>query len=274
MSPSLRATSQVIGRPASRCAPITTGSTRAPRLSTFETATCSHAALAERIERARAADRLERGRRAPARRATAAAVVAGRAHPPRSSRSETNWREPERLARRRLGDVRPDRVVGREARHQRDRDLRRRARRRARPSRASFTSRKLRPSTASTAPLTTPPKRVAMPPARTTCATSPGRERVDARRARLVVPGVAGLRERRDVVVARAARPRPRTTFDAGDSSPDATRARSVSKRSGRTRSARARRAVPRSTSSRIIGRRPARGAACRRTGRGGRRPR
>ncbi len=39
MSPCLRATSAVNGRPARMCIPSTAGSSRAPRLSTFETTT-------------------------------------------------------------------------------------------------------------------------------------------------------------------------------------------------------------------------------------------
>jgi hypothetical protein len=80
----------------------------------------------------------------------------------------------------------------------------------------SFHSRKLTPSTASTSPLTTPPKRVAMPPFSTAEATpssgppSSGSSTISSSRSGSIAP---------------------RTTFDARDSSPDATFARRHSNR-------------------------------------------
>ena len=64
----------------------------------------------------------------------------------------------------------------------------------------SFASRKLIPSTASSTALTTPPKRVAIPPASTTCATSPLRERLETRGSCALVARLARGRERRQVV--------------------------------------------------------------------------
>ena len=116
-------------------------------------------------------------------------------------------------------------VLGLEARHQRDGDLDAEA---PRPSRAvspSFHERKLRPSSASTAPLTTPPKRVAIPPASTTCATRPAASAsTPAARAASHSPE-PGSGQRHDVAV-RGRLDRAAATFDAGDSSPEATAAR------------------------------------------------
>ena len=104
------------------------------------------------------------------------------------------------------------------------------------------------PSTAVRTALTTPPKRVAMPPASTTCATSP--------RSSASSPAARALSYRASPVVgsfvmssSRGGSIEPWTTFEAGESSPAATCARRDSKRGSsnpkRSRTA----AVSRSTS-------------------------
>ena len=121
MSPSFRATSQVSGLREARCAPITTGSTRAPRLSTFETVT-------SRTPRSRSAssvpERRSAGKRSPCPGAYSDGFPSAsrKSSPDGSSRSDTNWLKTSGSPRRALGDVLADRRIGREARHQRDRD--------------------------------------------------------------------------------------------------------------------------------------------------------
>ena len=200
MSPSLRATSEVIARPDSTCAPMTTGSRRAPRLSTFETATCS-------TPRARRAASVPDDRIASSRSPWPGAYGDGR---PSSSKSSPVLGEPERDA---LGE--PERLG-----HAERGDVRARLLVRgklvisatgistpsASPSRAvspSFHERKLRPSSASTTPLTTPPNRVAIPPASTTCATRPAAS-ASTRPSRATCQSPEpGLGQRHDVVARR-----------------------------------------------------------------------
>ena len=102
--------------------PTIAGSTRAARLSTFETITDRTPAVDER-RRARLTPGSPRtGRRGPGRRATAS-----RRHRERASRrAEARRRrlhEPKRAPEPPFGEVRGDHVVGREARHQRLGDL-------------------------------------------------------------------------------------------------------------------------------------------------------
>ena len=110
---------------------------------------------------------------------------------------------------------------------------RRRAPRRARAVSPSFSSRKLRPSSASTTPLTTPPKRVAIPPASTTCATRSGTRAPRGPRPRAALAaGRAGRRKRRQVG-RRGWLDDARDDVRRGDSSPAATASRSRSNAAG-----------------------------------------
>ena len=184
------------------CAPprssaaVRRGRARRPRPGRFARRGCRRsrsardvdAARLERVERAGRAQRVERGRRGPGRTATHDRLPHGTAMPSGSSRSETNCGEHERLASAARGEEAPV-----SARPWRSSSSTRLGIGRAELARqpavsSSFSSRKLRPSSASTMPLTTPPKRVAIPPCRTTCATSPRAERLDSGRARLVYP--------------------------------------------------------------------------------------
>ena len=152
--------------------PTTTGSTRAPRLSTFETTTdstprrSSSASVPEarmHAEQVAVPGPVERGAcpSAPTKRLPSGPQ-------PRRRRLREEAAAARGRARRRA-----------RARRRRSRSSssgRRGSRRRARVARRSvsrsFTSRKLRPSSASATALTPPPKRVAMPPASTTSAIS------------------------------------------------------------------------------------------------------
>ena len=122
-SPSLRATSQVSGRPASTCAPITAGSTRAAEVVDVRDADVANAELSERCERPGRADRFEqvavtrchtRRRDPPASKNSASVRLE-----PRSGRTARTERARQDLS---SATWARDDLVRREARHQRDRD--------------------------------------------------------------------------------------------------------------------------------------------------------
>ena len=180
MSPSLRATSHVSALPAERGARPRRRVDARPEVVDVRDRDDADAAAAELVERSASA------RTALNRSPWPGAYSDGRSDP---STEELAGRT--RAAARRTGGRR----AGRRARaRRRARGPRRRSAKlvisatgtvqsSARSSAAvwtSFASRKLMPSTAVSTALTTPPNRVAMPPARTTCATSPRDRAVDA----------------------------------------------------------------------------------------------